>query len=52
MKIKDDQVDVRFFGQHDRAWVNSKDCFYYSEEMPCAPPKKSGPLQASLEVIA
>lgn len=50
MKIKDDQVDVRFFGQHDRAWVNLKDCFLYSEEMPAAPPKKNAALLSAIEV--
>ncbi|XP_011880555.1 PREDICTED: protein kinase C-binding protein 1 [Vollenhovia emeryi] len=27
-------VDVRFFGEHDRAWVSPKDLFLYSEEPP------------------
>lgn len=51
MKIKDNDVDVRFFGQHDRAWVSKKDCFLYSEENPAAPPKKNGPLVAAIEEL-
>ncbi|XP_046393456.1 uncharacterized protein LOC124161233 isoform X2 [Ischnura elegans] len=35
---KESCVDVRFFGQHDRAWVPARDCYLYSKEMP-APPK-------------
>lgn len=27
-------VDVRFFGDHDRAWVPVKDCYLYSEKDP------------------
>lgn len=33
-------VDVRFFGQHDRAWVPVKDLYLYSKEPPTALPKK------------
>ena len=50
MKIKDDQVDVRFFGQHDRAWVNVKECYLYSLEQPNAAPKRSANLNAAVEV--
>jgi len=50
MKIKEDQADVRFFGQHDRAWVNVKDCYLYSLEQPNAAPKRSAPLIAAIEV--
>ncbi|CAL8073120.1 unnamed protein product [Orchesella dallaii] len=51
MKIKENDVDVRFFGQHDRAWVSMKDCFLYSEEMPVAPPKKNSPLLTAIEEL-
>lgn len=51
MKIKDNDVDVRFFGQHDRAWVSMKDCFLYSEENPGAAPKKNGALIAAIEEL-
>ena len=35
MRINSDEnVDVRFFGAHDRAWIPLKDVFLYSEEAP------------------
>ncbi|VVD01692.1 unnamed protein product [Leptidea sinapis] len=34
LNIGSGQVDVRFFGAHDRAWVPAKDCFLYSEKDP------------------
>ncbi|XP_076173037.1 zinc finger MYND-type containing 8 isoform X2 [Ptiloglossa arizonensis] len=33
-------VDVRFFGEHDRAWVSPRDLFLYSEEPPVPLPRK------------
>ncbi|KAL6263725.1 hypothetical protein P5V15_003811 [Pogonomyrmex californicus] len=33
-------VDVRFFGEHDRAWVSPKDLYLYSEEPPAPQPRK------------
>lgn len=33
-------VDVRFFGQHDRAWVTPKDIYLYSTEPPTTLPRK------------
>ncbi|XP_025988553.1 protein kinase C-binding protein 1 isoform X3 [Solenopsis invicta] len=36
-------VDVRFFGEHDRAWVPPKDLFLYSEEPPAPSPRKRKP---------
>ena len=30
----EENVDVRFFGAHDRAWIPLKDVFLYSEEPP------------------
>ena len=35
MRINSDEnVDVRFFGAHDRAWIPIKDVFLYSQEPP------------------
>ena len=35
MRINSEEnVDVRFFGAHDRAWIPLKDVFLYSEEAP------------------
>ncbi|XP_043263975.1 protein kinase C-binding protein 1 isoform X2 [Colletes gigas] len=33
-------VDVRFFGEHDRAWVSQRDLFLYSKEPPVPLPRK------------
>ncbi|XP_066601120.1 MYND-type zinc finger-containing chromatin reader ZMYND8 isoform X2 [Prorops nasuta] len=33
-------VDVRFFGEHDRAWVPPKDLYLYSQEPPTPLPRK------------
>ncbi|XP_014221102.1 protein kinase C-binding protein 1-like isoform X2 [Trichogramma pretiosum] len=33
-------IDVRFFGEHDRAWVSPKDIFLYSKESPAILGKK------------
>ena len=33
-------VDVRFFGEHDRAWVPPRDLYLYSEEPPVPLPRK------------
>lgn len=30
-------VDVRFFGEHDRAWVPIRDCYLFSKEDPNPP---------------
>ena len=30
----EENVDVRFFGAHDRAWIPIKDVYLYSEEAP------------------
>ncbi|KFB38063.1 AGAP002983-PA-like protein [Anopheles sinensis] len=43
------QADVRFFGEHDRAWVAAKDCYLFSKETPN--PQKTAkklPLSESL----
>ncbi|KAL0105520.1 hypothetical protein PUN28_016884 [Cardiocondyla obscurior] len=33
-------VDVRFFGEHDRAWVSPRDLYLYSEDPPAPSPRK------------
>lgn len=40
MSINSTLVDVRFFGEHDRANIPSKDCFLYSREDPNPPTNK------------
>ena len=48
----DEQVDVRFFGAHDRAWIPIKDVFLYSEEAPGSlKNKKKGNLEACVEEV-
>ncbi|OXA51902.1 protein kinase C-binding protein 1 isoform X2 [Folsomia candida] len=52
MKVKDEMIDVRFFGAHDRAWVVRKDCFLYSEDNPSpAPPKRNAGLLVAIEEL-
>ena len=34
MSINGSQVDVRFFGEHDRAWIPNTACLLYSEKDP------------------
>uniref|UniRef100_A0A2K6MIT0 Zinc finger MYND-type containing 8 n=1 Tax=Rhinopithecus bieti TaxID=61621 RepID=A0A2K6MIT0_RHIBE len=34
LRDKDGQVDARFFGQHDRAWVPINNCYLMSKEIP------------------
>ncbi|CAF1654713.1 unnamed protein product [Adineta ricciae] len=41
LRIVNDEVDVRFFGQHDRAWVPINNCFILSKEYPGLEKKKS-----------
>lgn len=40
MSINSTLVDVRFFGEHDRANIPSKDCYLYSREDPNPPTNK------------
>ncbi|CAF4258889.1 unnamed protein product, partial [Rotaria sp. Silwood2] len=41
LRIVNDEVDVRFFGQHDRAWIPLHNCFVLSKEYPGSEKKKS-----------
>ncbi|CAF0864506.1 unnamed protein product [Rotaria sordida] len=41
LRIVNDEVDVRFFGQHDRAWIPLNNCFVLSKEYPGSEKKKS-----------
>lgn len=40
MSVNAQMVDVRFFGEHDRANLPAKDCFLYSREDPNPPTNK------------
>ncbi|CAF0957614.1 unnamed protein product [Adineta steineri] len=41
LRVVSDEVDVRFFGQHDRAWVSINNCFILSKEYPGLEKKKT-----------
>ncbi|XP_058169256.1 MYND-type zinc finger-containing chromatin reader Zmynd8 [Anopheles ziemanni] len=43
------QADIRFFGEHDRAWVSVKDCYLFSKESPN--PQKSAKKQQLSESL-
>lgn len=40
MSINSTLVNVRFFGEHDRANIPAKDCYLYSREDPNPPTNK------------
>ncbi|KAK6633247.1 hypothetical protein RUM44_003848 [Polyplax serrata] len=42
--LKTQQVDARFFGAHDKAWVPIKECYLYSKNSPQVVTKKRGDL--------
>uniref|UniRef100_UPI00358DDCFD MYND-type zinc finger-containing chromatin reader ZMYND8-like isoform X3 n=1 Tax=Myxine glutinosa TaxID=7769 RepID=UPI00358DDCFD len=42
VRERDGQVDVRFFGQHDRAWVPLNNCYFMSKEVPVSQKKTKG----------
>ena len=48
----EDNVDVRFFGAHDRAWIPIKDVFLYSKEPPVVlKNKKKGNLEGCISEV-
>lgn len=51
MKTRDGNVDCRFFGRHDRAWVPIKECYLYSKEPPCQPKSRSKSLDSCIEEL-
>ncbi|XP_033121643.1 protein kinase C-binding protein 1-like isoform X2 [Anneissia japonica] len=48
LQTKKGQVDVRFFGQHDRAWVPVANCYMISEEIPITTKKKTNGLNNAI----
>ncbi|GLG92774.1 Transcription initiation factor TFIID subunit 1 [Gryllus bimaculatus] len=49
---RENMVDVRFFGAHDRAWVPVRDCFLYSKCIPTiARNKKKHNLEACVNEV-
>ena len=53
MRINSEEnVDVRFFGAHDRAWIPLKDVFLYSEDPPIqVKNKKKGNLEGCIHEV-
>ena len=53
MRINSEEnVDVRFFGAHDRAWIPLKDVFLFSEEPPIVVKKpKRGNLEGCIHEV-
>ncbi|XP_077869213.1 MYND-type zinc finger-containing chromatin reader ZMYND8-like [Saccoglossus kowalevskii] len=45
----DGQVDVRFFGQHDRAWVPANCCYMMSKDIPFAIKKRKGGFENAMQ---
>lgn len=50
MSIDDQQVNVRFFGDHTHADVSAKNCFLYSKKIPKASQTKTPEYRAALKV--
>ncbi|XP_054710972.1 MYND-type zinc finger-containing chromatin reader ZMYND8-like [Uloborus diversus] len=52
VRISGGNVDARFFGAHDRAWVPIIHCYHLSKEMPTSSkPKKKGNYEAALDEL-
>ncbi|XP_064116215.1 LOW QUALITY PROTEIN: MYND-type zinc finger-containing chromatin reader ZMYND8-like [Macrobrachium nipponense] len=51
VKWKDGNVDVRFFGRHDRSWVPIKECFLFSEQMPTPLKNRNKTLESCLQEV-
>ncbi|XP_042868392.1 protein kinase C-binding protein 1-like isoform X2 [Penaeus japonicus] len=51
VKWRDGNVDVRFFGRHDRSWVPVKECFLFSEQMPTPLKNRNKTLESCLQEV-
>ncbi|XP_043188453.1 protein kinase C-binding protein 1-like isoform X2 [Amphibalanus amphitrite] len=51
VKSRDGNVDCRFFGRHDRAWVPIKECYLFSKDPPSPPKNRSKSLDACIEEL-
>ncbi|KAG1666794.1 Protein kinase C-binding protein 1 [Nymphon striatum] len=51
MKVVDNNVDARFFGAHDRAWVPINQCYLYSKEIPATAKIKKKGFDDALEEV-
>uniref|UniRef100_A0A023G746 Kinase c-binding protein 1 n=1 Tax=Amblyomma triste TaxID=251400 RepID=A0A023G746_AMBTT len=51
MRLQDGNVDARFFGAHDRAWVPMAQCFMLSKEAPTDVKNRKKGLQNAVEEL-
>ncbi|XP_029575772.1 protein kinase C-binding protein 1 isoform X2 [Salmo trutta] len=49
LREKDGQVDARFFGQHDRAWVPINNCYLMSKEIPFSVKKTKSIFNSAMQ---
>uniref|UniRef100_A0A8C8F4L3 Protein kinase C binding protein 1, like n=1 Tax=Oncorhynchus tshawytscha TaxID=74940 RepID=A0A8C8F4L3_ONCTS len=49
LREKDGQVDARFFGQHDRAWVPINNCYLISKEIPFSVKKTKSIFNSAMQ---
>ncbi|XP_061689002.1 MYND-type zinc finger-containing chromatin reader ZMYND8-like isoform X4 [Syngnathoides biaculeatus] len=49
LRDKDGQVDARFFGQHDRAWVPLNNCYLMSKEIPFSVKKTKSIFNSAMQ---
>ncbi|XP_057219113.1 protein kinase C binding protein 1, like isoform X2 [Triplophysa rosa] len=49
LRDKEGQVDARFFGQHDRAWVPINNCYLMSKEIPFSVKKTKSIFNSAMQ---
>ncbi|XP_076852342.1 MYND-type zinc finger-containing chromatin reader ZMYND8 isoform X2 [Brachyhypopomus gauderio] len=49
LRDKDGQVDARFFGQHDRAWLPINNCYLMSKEIPFSVKKTKSIFNSAMQ---
>ncbi|XP_051961516.1 protein kinase C-binding protein 1-like isoform X1 [Xyrauchen texanus] len=49
LRDKDGQVDARFFGQHDRAWVPINNCYLMSKDIPFSVKKTKSIFNSAMQ---
>ncbi|XP_028302950.1 protein kinase C-binding protein 1 isoform X2 [Gouania willdenowi] len=49
LRDKDGQVDARFFGQHDRAWVPLNNCYLMSKDIPFSVKKTKSIFNSAMQ---
>ncbi|XP_060064439.1 MYND-type zinc finger-containing chromatin reader ZMYND8-like isoform X2 [Ylistrum balloti] len=51
LREEDDQVDVRFFGAHDRSWVPTSQVYMLSKDIPTPAKNKRGGFENAMEEL-